>query len=140
MNKAEINAAINFLECELIYSLHRRPEKDPHKINVEIVLQAAQNYLELLSHRGALKGKEGELLHCPFCRKENPYVKKVWRSDYYPNGASFYHVECSRSRCGARGPSRKNNRERAIKDWDTRPTISAIDKILAGTHEVEQNK
>ena len=100
MNKAEINAAINFLECELIYSLHRRPEKDPHKINVEIVLQAAQNYLELLSH----------------------------------------HVECSRSRCGARGPSRKNNRERAIKDWDTRPTISAIDKILAGTHEVEQNK
>jgi hypothetical protein len=120
MNKAELDAATASMTKSLI-------EFGEFK-EASIVLEAAKNYAELLPHLEALKGEEGGLLHCPFCRKENPYVKKVWRSDYYPNGASFYHVECSRGRCGARGPSRKSNRERAIKDWNTRPSL--IDEMV----------
>ena len=125
MNKAELEMATASMTKSLI-------EFGEFK-EASIVLEAAQKYVELLPHLEALKGEEGELLPCPFCGGE----AKLQPSD---GGHFVFCISCNSEgtfvkehNCDYRGGSK----DEAIKAWNTRPTLSAIVKILAGTHEVE---
>ena len=110
MNKAELDEALKTVLS------------NPYDPYDSTVLQAARKYAELLSHLEALKGKEGELLSCPFCDGEVELSTTFICADTY--FGDCYNDDCPSFVAGTK--------EEAIKAWNTRPTLSAILKILEG--------